>query len=72
MKQYQDLIKHVLSNGTDRADRTGTGIKSVFGYQMRFDLQQGFPILTTKKKSIGTLSHTNYSGSSLALPPQST
>jgi thymidylate synthase len=57
MKQYQDLIKHVLSNGTDRADRTGTGIKSVFGYQMRFDLQQGFPILTTKKIHWHSVAH---------------
>jgi thymidylate synthase len=49
MKQYQDLIKHVLYNGTDRADRTGTGTRSVFGHQARYNLQDGFPAVTTKK-----------------------
>ncbi len=49
MKQYLDLMRHVLENGTDRADRTGTGTRSVFGYQMRFDLSDGFPLVTTKK-----------------------
>ena len=49
MKQYLDLLQHVLDHGTERQDRTGTGTVGVFGYQMRFDLDKGFPVLTTKK-----------------------
>ncbi|MDB4215859.1 thymidylate synthase [bacterium] len=49
MKQYHELIKHVVDNGTQKHDRTGTGTKSVFGHQMRFDLSKGFPMVTTKK-----------------------
>ena len=57
MKQYLDLLSEVLENGTDRMDRTGTGTRSVFGYQMRYDLSAGFPLLTTKKLHIRSIIH---------------
>jgi len=57
MKQYHDLLNHVMNTGVDKSDRTGTGTRSVFGYQMRFDLQQGFPLLTTKKLHTRSIFH---------------
>jgi thymidylate synthase len=57
MRQYFDLMKHVLDHGTKKSDRTGTGTLSVFGYQMRFDLTQGFPLLTTKKVHLRSIIH---------------
>lgn len=55
MKNYLDLLSYVLKNGVDRSDRTGTGTRSVFGYQMRFDLSKGFPLLTTKKLHVRSI-----------------
>ncbi len=57
MKQYLDLLRHVMENGTKKDDRTGTGTLSVFGYQMRFDLNSGYPLLTTKKLHTRSIFH---------------